>query len=88
MKYRIIMEANGNGEYFYEVHFYKPVRSIFGFRRWRWEAEFEWQRQGMDYHFKRTKRFTTLAEATQCVNANNVKRSVYQEGEVENERWS
>jgi hypothetical protein len=87
MRYRIIQEANGYGDVFYEVHFYKPVKVIFGFRRWKWEAEFEWQRQGDYFHFKRIKRFATLAEATRCVDENNIKRSIHVEGEVVNVKY-
>ena len=82
MRYRIIQEANGDDEVFYEVHFYKPVKVIFGFRRWKWEPEREDY-----YHFKRVKRFATLAEATKCVNENNIKRSIHVEGEVPNVKY-
>ena len=84
MRYRIIQEANGYGDVFYEVHFYKTVETYFFFRRWKWVPEFEWQRHGDYYHFKRTKRFATLAEATRCVDENNIKRTIFVEGEVPN----
>jgi hypothetical protein len=86
MRYRIIQEANGNDEVFYEVHFYRIVETYGFFKRWKWVPESEWRCHSLDYHYKQIKRFATLAEATRCVNENNVKRTIYQEGEVVDER--
>jgi len=86
MRYRIIQEVNGNNDVFYEVHFYKIVETYGFFKRWKWVPEFEYERRA-DWHFKRVKRFATLAEATRCVNDNHIKRNIFQEGEVVNEKY-
>jgi hypothetical protein len=83
MKYRIIQEANLNGEYFYEVHFYEQVKCMLFFKRWKWVPSYEHKRMCGEFWVTRTARYDTLADATKVVNKRARKRIVAAEGEIE-----
>lgn len=82
MRYRIIKESNMNDETFFEVHFYKQVKSLFFFKKWKWEPVVEYKRAGDFYQFARTARFDTLEEAQKTVNKYATKRLLMSAGEV------
>ena len=72
MKYRIIHEVNGLGEEHWEVQFYE--------KRWygrRWEHT---QRYVCDGHFRVKVRYATLQEATDAVNVRVIRRTITEEG--------
>ena len=81
MRYRIVKEANGLGECFYEVHFYKQVPVALIFKRWKWVPVIEHERRA-DWWFSRTARYDTLEEAQKIVDKNNTKRTLESMGEV------
>ena len=82
MRYRIVMESNLNNEYFYEVHFYEQVKCMLFFKRWKWVPTLEHERRA-DWWFTRTARYSTLADATKVINARARKRTVIDEGEID-----
>lgn len=85
MRYRIVKEVNGNDEFFYEVHFYKQVKCMLFFKKWKWQPTVEYQRHGDFYQFTRTARYSSLEEAQKVVNKYATKRTLESQGEVNND---
>ena len=82
MRYRIIKEANGNDEVHYEVHFYKRVRFMLFFKKWKWVEHVKWHNH-LDFSYSSTMKFSTLEEAQKIVNKHSKKRTLESMGEID-----
>jgi len=74
MKYRIIHEVNGLGEEHWEVQFYE--------KRWygsKWVNTKRYRNSGFNEYYY-TIKYNTLQEATDAVNARVIRRTITEEG--------
>lgn len=76
MRYRIILEEDGNGEQHYEVQFREKCWHGF-----KWVNTKKFRESGFDEYYV-TAKYPTLEEAQHVVKARSVMRYTYEEGVV------